>query len=366
MSDVSYGYQPKVVLVSEYPPPGAGMPVQAQQLLLRLQQQGYPIIPVKTNPQFNRYFSWLENIKIVRGFCKWILFIIQCRHFIKIDVVHIFSASGLNYFIFTIPAIGIGRILGKNIINNYHGGAAKKYYEKYPVVYAWSIRNSNAVIVPSAYLANTFHEFDVKTRIIPNIANVERFKFKKREKFRPIILSARNLAPIYNIDCVIETFRIVYRNHPDAVLYIAGDGPERKRLQELVKGIGLQKSIHFLGNIANHEMPALYEKCDIFLNTPNVDNMPGSILEAYASGLPVVSTNAGGIPFVVTDGKDGLLANIGDSKLLAEHIMNIVSNPEIGKILTGNAMQRLEAWNPDHVVKEWIAEYHNIYTNVPD
>ncbi|MEZ4529346.1 MAG: glycosyltransferase family 4 protein, partial [Desulfobacterales bacterium] len=100
---------------------------------------------------------------------------------------------------------------------------------------------------------------------------------------------------------------------------------------------------------SHQKMQNLYQEYDISVNASRVDNLPGTILEAYASGLPVVSTNAGGIPHIVADGKTGLLANIGDHESLARNIIRIVVNPELGKSLAKAGAEYCQIYSWDQV-----------------
>lgn len=361
MFQESEGYQPSVALVSEYPPPAAGMPVLAQELLLRFQQQAYPIVAIKTNPQFPVVLRLLNHIRGLRGLLKWLIFLVQCGKIYRVDTVHIFSASGLNYILFTLPPLLIGRLLGKGIIVNYHGGAAREFFVNHPDLLKWSMKKSHELVVPSGFLKDVFGELGVSSKIVPNLANVERFDFKERELFKPLILSARNLTTVYNVKCAIDALYFIVQYYPDAELLIAGDGPEKKRLIEHTKQLGLNEQVYFLGNVANEKMPALYEQCDIFINTSNVDNMPGSILEAYASGLPVVSTNVGGIPYLVDDGISGLLADADDSEGLARHVLTILNHPEQGKAMVLQGKKKLHSLSWELVSKGWLDLYDQLY-----
>lgn len=362
MSDSSGEYPPKVALVSEYPPPAAGMPVQAQQLLLRLQQENYPITDIRTNPQFPAALIWIDRIRLVRGFAKWLGFLWQCLRILRADIVHIFSASGLNYILFTIPPIVIARMAGKGIIINYHGGAARDFFRRYPRLFKWSVKQSHSLVVPSGYLRDVFREFGEESSIVPNLANVERFHFRERTQFRPVILSARNLTTTYNVACAIRVLQHVIKRYPHAELVIAGDGPEKDRLIEMSRQAGLEKQVHFLGNVKNEDMPDVYQRCDIFINTSNVDNMPGSILEAWASGLPVVTTNVGGIPYMVDQGVSGLLANADDDVTMSKHVLDILDLPEKAHAMTLQGREKLGSLGWKQVSKGWRDEYARVHT----
>jgi glycosyltransferase involved in cell wall biosynthesis len=98
---------------------------------------------------------------------------------------------------------------------------------------------------------------------------------------------------MYNVDCVIKAFKEVHDHFPQSLLGIVGEGGQRKALEKMVRVLGLTDCVIFYGRVEHAEIQNLYDQYDIYINTSNVDNFPGSILEAFASGLPVVSTRGG-------------------------------------------------------------------------
>ena len=213
-------------------------------------------------------------------------------------------------------------------------------------------------------MRDVFAGFGENASIVPNLANVERFHFRERSHFKPRILSARNLTTVYNVACAIRVLQHVVKKYPDAELMIAGDGPEKIRLIDMARHANLEKQIHFLGSVKNENMPDVYQRCDIFINTSNVDNMPGSILEAWASGLPVVSTDVGGIPYMVDAGVSGLLAEANDDVMLAHHILNILDHPEQARSMVSKGREKLSALGWDQVSKGWVETYAAVYARV--
>jgi len=105
----------------------------------------------------------------------------------------------------------------------------------------------------------------------------------------------------YNIACVLRALALIQKRWPDALLTVAGDGPQREQLRQLARDLSL-RNVRFVGRVPPEHMPALYDEHDVWLNGSDVDNMPTSILEAYACGLAVAGTNPGGIPYIVEDG----------------------------------------------------------------
>src|SRR5690606_24095526 len=115
------------------------------------------------------------------------------------------------------------------------------------------------------------------------------------------VIVTRNLEPIYDIATALEAFALLRQRFPAAVMTIAGEGPERAHLVKRVEALGIAGQVEFAGRLDRAEVAALYQSADLMMNPSTVDNMPNSVLEAYASGVPVVSTNVGGIPYIARD-----------------------------------------------------------------
>ena len=135
------------------------------------------------------------------------------------------------------------------------------------------------------------------------------------------------------------------------------DFPYSTSLRELAHSLGLAEAVHFPGRVDNADMPALYATADLVLNTSTVDNMPISLLEAFASGVPVVSTDAGGIPDMVDDGITGLLVPVGDVQAMAAAAMRLLQDRALAARLTQAALSRVLAYQWTQVRERWLDTY---------
>src|SRR6185436_16620091 len=131
-------------------------------------------------------------------------------------------------------------------------------------------------------------------------------------------------------------FQIVQRQYPEARLTVAHDGPSRPELEALARRLELRNT-EFIGRVPHSKIAALYDDADIYLTSPDFDCMPGSILECFASGLPVVATNAGGIPYIATDGETALLVPRDDHEAMARAAVRLLEDPGLVERLTRNA-----------------------------
>jgi glycosyltransferase involved in cell wall biosynthesis len=138
---------------------------------------------------------------------------------------------------------------------------------------------------------------------------------------------------------------------------VAGSGPERGRLESLARELGLGESAQFVGRIGNEDMPAFYRDADVVLNPSLADNMPISILEALASGVPVVTTNVGGIPFLVRHDETAQMAAPGDDAAMAAAIRQLWDDPALAERQSraGSALAKEFTWA--RVGQQWAAVY---------
>lgn len=348
---------PVVCLVSELPPPPGGMAVQAEMLAAGLRHKGHVVISVPTNalPQH----SFWRRLPLVRGMVNlsWFLSRLWPACF-RADIVHVFSHSYLSFFLFTFPAVAAGKVMGKRVIVHYHGGAAGAFLQRWFWLARLALESADLIVVPSGFLAGVFMKHRLIAHEIPNILPIADFPYRRRTPLEPRVIMARHLEPDYNIACGLRAFALLSRDYPRAELMIAGDGSEKAALVSLCRELGIVDRVTFTGNVENASMRSLYDQADIYLNSSRVDNQPVSILEAFACGLPVVSTAVGGIPFLVRDGETGLLAPDGDSARLAAHMAALLRDAGLCARLVRQGRERIQQHSWDAVYSKLLRLYH--------
>jgi glycosyltransferase involved in cell wall biosynthesis len=194
---------------------------------------------------------------------------------------------------------------------------------------------------------------------VSNTVDLTRFRFRERRKLTPVLLSNRNLERLYNVECTLRAFALIQQRFPEARLIVAGDGSERARLRELAASLALD-NVEFVGAVAPQDMPALYDRADIFVNASDIDNQPLSIIESFACGLPVVTTDAGGIPDMVTDGVTGLMVRCDDHHCLAENVIRLLTDSRLALELALRARAKCELYTWASVSRKWIALYSEL------
>lgn len=316
----------RIVLVGPLPPPAGGMANQTLQLAELLHGEGLAVELVQTNgPYRPRWVRALWGVRAVFRLFPYVLRLWAAAG--RADLMHVMANSGWSWHLFAAPAVWIARLRAVPVIVNYRGGEAADFLSRSVHWVRPTIKRSAAVLVPSGFLHEVFARYGLETRIVPNVVDLARFKsidqIRKYEQ-TPHVVVARNLEPIYGIPIAIQAFGRICGEFPLARMSIAGSGPQEKELAALVQTLGLGARVRFTGRLDRDEMAELYREADLVLNPARVDNMPNSVLEALASGVPVVSTSVGGVPYIVEDGRSALLVPRDDAAAMATAAIRVL------------------------------------------
>jgi glycosyltransferase involved in cell wall biosynthesis len=335
-----------------------GHSVQARQLLDAWRADGsvdawiVPIDPVPPAP-----IDRLLRIKYVRTIATqlwyWPLLLRELR---RADVVHAFAASYSSFLLAPLPAVLVARLLGKPVVLNYHSGEAPDHLRRSAVARFVLRRLVDANVVQSAFLRDVFRSFEIDANVVPNIVDLQQFTYRVRDPLRPRLLCTRNFEPIYNLSCVLRAFAKIQAYYPAATLTLVGSGSQDAMLRDEAAALRLE-NVTFAGRIAPSEVHASYADADIYVQAPRIDNMPLSLLEAFASGLPVVSTDVGGVPSMLRHGVDGLLVADDDAGGLADQVVNLLTQPAVARRLAESAYRTLAAYQWPVVRDGWLQAY---------
>ena len=338
-----------------------GQSVQAQRLLdgwrgdPAIEAWIVPIDPVPPAP-----FDRLLRIKFVRTvvtqLCYWPLLLRELR---RADVVHAFSASYTSFLLAPLPAIIVARLLGKPVILNYHSGEAPDHLRRSAVARFVMRHVVDANVVPSAFLRDVLFSFDMDADVVHNTIDVRQFSYRSRDPIRPYLLCTRNFEPMYNVSCVLRAFARVQSHYPDATLTLVGSGSQEATLRTEARALRL-RNVTFAGRVPPAEIWRYYADADIYVQAPSIDNMPLSVLEAFASGMPVVSTNVGGVPSILRHGVDGLLVPDNDAGAMAAQVLDLLARPLFARGLAGSAQHTLAAYEWAVVREGWLRAYRRV------
>ncbi len=352
---------PAVCVVGPLPPPSGGMANQCEQLLRLLRADGVSVELVRTNPPYRPH--WIGGVPLLRAGFRLLPYLLQLWRAIgRAAVVHVLANSGWAWHLFAVPAIVVARWRNTPVIINYRGGNADRFLASAPEHVRRLLACVSLRVTPSAFLQRVFAKYGLSAEVIPNIVDLARFAPVARRSFgsAPHLVVTRNLEEIYDVPTALRAFARIRDAFPQAQLTVAGSGPERERLQVLANELGLRDSVRFAGRIANAAMPAIYAAADCLLNPSTVDNMPISILEGFASGVPVVSTDAGGIPDLVQHGVSGLLVAVGDDRAMARAALRVLQDAELAAALRRAGLEQAEHYAWPQIRARWLAAYSRV------
>jgi L-malate glycosyltransferase len=340
-----------------------GQSVQAD-LLLR-NWQGDPevearLIPI--DPVFPKPIAWMEKIPVLRTVVREPLYLINLWRGLKdVDIAHIFSAGYWSFLIAPVPAWIVARLRGAKSLIHYHSGEARDHLQKFRSARAVLAR-VDRVVVPSGYLVDVFKEFDLRADAVPNVVDLSQIRFRDRNPLRPHLVCTRGFHPYYCVDVVVRAFAEIVRNFPDARLDLVGAGPSEEEVRAVVRELHVP-GVHFRGVASRQEIGDVYDRADIFINASRLDNMPVSVMEAFAAGTPVVTTSPECMPYLVEDGRTGLLSPVGDPQALAQNVVRLLRDPVLAAYVARNAYQESQRYLWKAVRGQWLDVYNSISGN---
>jgi len=307
-------------------------------------------------PEFPELLRWIERVPFVRTVVGAPFYWARLwRAVSDVDLVHIFSASYWSFWLAPVPAWIVARLRGKKTIVNYRSGEAQDHLSRSQLARAM-LRRMGRKVVPSAYLRDVFREFGITAEVIPNLVDGERIWYRERSEVRPVLICTRGCEPYYAVDDVVRAFGLVQKAYPEAELILAGGGSLEPKVRELVGELRLNH-VEFAGRVSRERIGAWYDRSDIFVNASILDNMPVSVLEAFAAGLPVVSTAPDGIRYIVEDERTGLLSPPRDWRQLGENVLRLLREPGLARTLAGNARCQAQDYRWETVREQWLDIY---------
>jgi 1,2-diacylglycerol 3-alpha-glucosyltransferase len=265
---------------------------------------------------------------------------------IKPDVIHVHSPAPVGAI-----GLGLGKIFKIPVVMTYHTllteyfdyvgieKTNKRVAERFT---KWFFRKASLIVTPSESTKSLLKSYGIKTDIIviPNPLEVSRIrKGKKRKNSKPIVLHVGRLCKEKRIDVVLRSFKKVLQEK-EANLIITSDGPYREQLEDIAKNLGIEKNVKFTGYLSGRSLANLYSKADIFVSASDTETQGIVLLEAFASGCPVIVRNAMGFKDYVVDKKNGLLFN--DENDLTKKILLLLNNKALRNRLVKNGFETIE------------------------
>ena len=250
---------------------------------------------------------------------------------------------------------GLSKILGTKYIPILHGGDLPKRLQRSKRACDKLFNNSYVNVAVSGYLNHEFEKAGYRTVVIPNSIEISKYPFRLRDQPRPKLLWVRSFHRQYNPLMAADVLAGLLQIHPDAELCMVGPDKDGSlgEFKDYIRQKGTEEHVKITGKLSKEDWISLSENYDFFINTTNVDNTPVSVIEAMALGLCVISTNPGGIPFLVQDGVDAKLVNPQNSSLMIRTVDYLLKNPEDVVQLSVNARKKAEQFDVNVIIPAW-------------
>lgn len=272
----------------------------------------------------------------------------------KYGVAHIDVFSG-PAFLWAEVSARIVKATGKPYLLSLHGGNLPSFSKRWPSRVKRLLAGAFVVTVPSQYLLEQMSSYRGDLLLLPNPLNVDNYQYRIRRNIQPKLLWLRAFHEIYNPSLAPKVVQLLAAAFPE--IHLTMVGPDKDGSMKVTKRMAFDLNIGnrltFPGGVPKAEVPKWLEEGDIFLNTANFDNTPISILEAMSCGLCIVSTNVGGIPYLLRDEHNALLVPPDDPEAMARAVRRILENQSLAEKISRNARETVEQFDWSVILPQW-------------
>lgn len=304
-----------------------------------LEQEGYRL-----------YYASSKRYKLFRLLeMLWRVFYYNRR----LDYVLMDTYSTKNFY-YALLVSQCCRLLRLPYIPILHGGNLSERLKSSPKMSGLIFNNSLVNVAPSEYLKHSFESYGYQNlRFIPNLIELSNYSFLPRTYKTPKLLWVRSFAELYNPLLAVKVLQALRDLGYDASLCMVG--PDSDGTLKKVQEFAQQKEVEvqFTGKLTKQEWVDLSKDYNVFINTTNVDNTPLSVIEAMALGLPIVSTNVGGMPYLIKNEIHGLLVEKDNVEAMTAAIISLFENSEKRDQMVLNARALAETFDWERVKYEW-------------
>lgn len=314
----------------------------------RLRSLGWIIITTSSKePKFQRLIDMLWTI--------W-----SKKKQYSLSQVDVFSG---NAFIYAAMCTSLLRFLNKKIVLTLHGGRLPEFSLEHPKWVKRVLNRADIVVTPSPYLQTRLAEFRPDIRLIPNPIDLSVALYRERNKALPILIWVRAFHEVYNPSLAPKVIHLLVSEFPQIHLIMLGpdkgDGSFQHTV-EVARDLGVEDRIEWIGGVAHLDVPFWLNKADIFINTTRYDTAPRSLIEAMGNGLCVISTNVGGVPYIIENDHEGLLVPSDDAEAMASAIRRVLTDPALAGCLSLNARAKAESYDWSAVLPQWEELFLNL------
>ncbi|MDN5210979.1 glycosyltransferase family 4 protein [Fulvivirgaceae bacterium BMA12] len=307
----------------------------------------------KLQEQFDTLLVSDKKNKIIRFFDA-VFAIIRNRR--KISLVFIDTYSTSNFY-YTLVAALTCQLFKLPYVPILHGGGLPDRLKNSPGLCRMVFSKAAINISPSHYLMDAFRKQGYEVEYIPNYIDTENYPSAVRRKLRPKLLYVRSLHKIYNPEMAVKALKALSGDYPEIELCMVGPDKDGSKasVEQLAASLGVSDKLTLTGRLSKEAWIKLSDEYDVFINTTNFDNLPVSIIEAMCLGFPVVSTNAGGLPYLIEDQVDGMLVDLDDDQAMVSCIKRLMEDAELAESISKTAIEKGKSFDWERIRGQWDA-----------
>jgi len=342
-----------ILLIGTFTSKSSGVYSVGEELAGKLEVSGYPVVLVsQKSSRFSRLADILGTI--------W-----RLRRQFQLAQVDVYSGTA---FVWAETACWLLRLLNKPYFLVLRGGNLPAFAQKWPGRVRRLLQAAPVVATPSNYLSEQLKLFRPDFLYLPNPVETQKYPFRLREKPEPHLIWLRAFHAIYNPSLIPQVISLLAQKYPQVSIEMVGpdkgDGSLQQML-DLAGKLGVREQINICGAVPKEKVPETLNSGDIFLNTTNYDNTPVSVIEAMACGLPIVSTNVGGLPYLLENEKDSLLVTPDDAEKMAQAVERLLTEPGLAGNLSLAARRKAKGFDWAVVLPQWLEIFEMVQKTGP-
>lgn len=340
--------KPSLLLVGNFLSAKGGSRSVGEELAERLAGVGYPLV---TTSRIRSRFLRLADM-------LWTTF--SRRRSYQAAYLEVYSGAA---FLWAELVCLLLNFLHKPFLLSLHGGNLPAFARRWPGRVQRLLQSANKVIAPSRYLQEEMRFYWDDILLLPNLLEIKNYPFRLRTASKPCLVWLRAFHNIYHPQMAPRVIAALCESFPEITLTMLGPDKGDGALQETqaeIENLGLQTKIQIMPGIPKHQVPERLSQFDIFINTTTMDNTPVSVLEAMACGLCIVSTNIGGLPYLLDDGFDALLVPPNDPEAMAAAVRRILTEPGLAERLSRNGRKKAESFDWSVILPQWEALFEGL------
>ena len=333
--------RPAVLLVGNFLSSTKGTRSLCEDLAQWFQSQGWSVIT--TSSRVGRGARLLDFLLTVWGERK--------RY--KVAQVDVYSGPAFVWAELVCWAL---RVIHKPYVLTLRGGSLPAFACRSNRRVRNLFQSASAVTAPSRYLLELMQPYRKDMILLPNPLYLSKYSFSLRRHPAPRLIWLRALHNIYNPSLAVRVVALIREDFPDVRLSMIGPDKGDGSLgaaRDLALQLGVADKITFTGSVPKDSIAQWLNQGDIFLNTTRVDNTPVSVLEAMACGLCIVSTNVGGIPYLLENEGDSLLVSDDDHMAMAKAVQRLMTERGLAERLSRNARKKVEPFDWSNILPKW-------------